>query len=52
MYAGIRACRDENVENLVESVEFHLKNRHGRLSFELFPQGFQLVEKTEPIYDG
>lgn len=33
------------MENLVESVEFNLKNRHERWSFELFPQGFQRVEK-------
>ena len=38
------------MENLVESVEFHPENRLERLSFELSPQGFQLVEKTGPFY--
>ena len=50
MYAGFWACRDKIVENLVESVEFHPENRLERLSFELSPQGFQLVEKTERVY--
>ena len=38
------------MENLVESVEFNLKNRHERLSFELFPQGFQLVEMGKAVW--
>ena len=37
-------------KNLVESVEFHPENRLERLSFELSPQGFQLVEKTGRVY--
>lgn len=39
------------MENLVESVEFHPENRLERLSFELSPQSFQLVEKTGPFYN-
>ena len=39
------------MENPVESVEFHPENRLERLSFELSPQGFQLVEKTGPFYN-
>ena len=39
------------MENLVESVEFHPENRLECLSFELSPQGFQLVEKTGPFYN-
>ena len=38
------------MENLVESVEFHPENRLERLSFELSPQSFQLVEKVQPVY--
>ena len=39
------------MENLVESVEFHPENRLERLSFELSPQSFQLVEKTGLFYN-
>ena len=38
------------MENLVESVEFHPENRLERLSFELSPQSFQLVEKSQAVY--
>ena len=39
------------MENLVESVEFNPEDRLERLSFELSPQSFQLVEKTGPFYN-
>ena len=50
MYETVLTRRAENVENSVETVEFHPENRLERLSFELSPQGFQLVEKTGRVY--
>ncbi len=46
LYAGNPKRSNQKVENLVESVEFHRENRLERLSFELSPQSFQLVEKV------
>ena len=50
LYARKTNRSNRNVENTVESVEFHPENRLERLSFELSPQSFQLVEKTGRVY--
>ena len=49
-YGALYTAKIKTVENPVESVEFHPENRLERLSFELSPQGFQLVEKTGRVY--
>ena len=49
-YGGKFACRTREVENSVETVEFHPESGRTNLIFEHFPPGFQHVEKFEPDY--
>ena len=48
--AGIDSCRTWEVENSVETVEFHPESGRTNLIFEHFLPGFQHVEKFEPNY--
>ena len=50
MYERFSSCRALLVENSVESVEIHPKNKRQRWTFARSPQGFQHVEKTGPFY--
>lgn len=45
MYERFSSCRALLVENSVESVEIHPKNKRQRWTFARSPQGFQHVEK-------
>ena len=50
MYARKIFRRNGKVENMVERVEFHPQNRLDDLTFKLFSQGFQHVEKSGGVY--
>ena len=50
MYERFSSCRALLVENSVECVEIHPKNKRQRWTFARSPQGFQHVEKTGPFY--
>lgn len=50
MYERFSSCRALLVENSVESVEIHLKNKRQRWTFARSPPSFQLVEKMRPFY--
>ena len=50
MYVGFFFRREENVENSVESVEFHTKKGLENLNFKLSPPSFPLVENSKGVY--
>ena len=50
MYERFSSCRALFVENSVENVEIHLKNKRQRWTFARSPPSFQLVEKMRPFY--
>ena len=49
-YGALYTAKIKTVENSVESVEIHPKNKRQRWTFARSPQGFQHVEKTGPFY--
>ena len=51
MYEACFAAQNRFVENSVESVEIHGKNKHQFWTFKRSPRSFQHVEKTEEFYN-